>query len=131
MWRAAAKALPDELAGLGDLLKFWIAAVHDSRGVPRLLVAMLAVVVAACALLVLVVWWRLRVKAAGDKFSRFAKALRSFGVFLALALLIPLMVVTLLEATEVRMIHLTYGFVAGMLVGGVRSRRRPCGAGAR
>jgi len=116
-WLAAAKAYPNELSSFGDLLKSWAVAVHDSRGEPRLIAAMLILAVAGFALVVLVVWWRLRMKVAGYEFSRFGKALRSFVVFLGSALLMPLAVVTLLEATEVRMIEITFGFVAGILVG--------------
>jgi GDSL-like Lipase/Acylhydrolase family len=117
MWLAAAKALPSELSSLVSLLEFWTAAVRDSRGAPRVVAAMVILAVAAVSLIALVVWWRLRVKAAGNGFSRFGKALRSFGVFLALALLIPLAVIVLLEATEVHIIEITYGLVVGILVG--------------
>jgi small-conductance mechanosensitive channel len=69
------------------------------------------------ALLMFVVWWRLRVRGASGEYSRFSKALRSFGAFLGWALLGPLAVVTLLEASEVRMLELSYGLVAGLLIG--------------
>src|SRR5262249_49462833 len=39
-----------------------------------------------------------------------------FGVFLCLALATPLLTITLLEATEVRMIEISYGFIAGVVI---------------
>jgi hypothetical protein len=117
MWLAAAKALPGELAGLGNFLRSWTVVIHDSHGEPRLIITMLILGVAAFGLVAFVVWWRSRVKIAGDARSRFSKALRSFGVFLALALFMPLASVTLLEAAQVRMIELSYALAAGILVG--------------
>ncbi len=116
-WLAAAEALPNEFRGLGRFLQHWSFAVRDSHGVPRLVAALLILTVAVFALVALAVWWRLRVTVTGGEPSRFAKALRSFGVFLGLALSMPLAVLMLLEATEVRMIDITYACVAGVLVG--------------
>ena len=48
--------------------------------------------------------------------SRSSKALSSFGVFLCLAFATPLLTITLLEATEVRMIEISYGFIAGVVI---------------
>src|SRR6266516_3497653 len=48
--------------------------------------------------------------------DRFSKALSSFGVFLCLAFATPLLTITLLEVTEVRMIEVSYGFVAGIVI---------------
>ena len=118
VWLAAAEAIPNEFRGLGRFLQHWSVAVRDSHGVPRLVAGLLVLTVAAFALVGLAVWWRLRVTVAGGAPSRFAKALRSFGVFLGLALPMPLAVLMLLEVTEVRMVDITYGCVAGLLVGG-------------
>jgi len=48
--------------------------------------------------------------------GRFSKTLSSFGVFLCLAFATPLLTITLLEATEVRMIEISYGFIAGVVI---------------
>src|SRR5262249_5448528 len=61
-------------------------------------------------------WWQRRLTLAAATPDRFSKALSSFGVFLCLAFATPLLTITLLEATEVRMIEISYGFVAGVVI---------------
>src|SRR5215468_5882707 len=116
IWLAAAHALPGELIGLGRYLQNWSTAVQDSRGWPRVGVALLVLTVLAIAMAMLWFWWQRRLAVAAGPPDRSSKALSSFGVFLCLALATPLLTVTLLEATEVRMIEISYGFVAGVVI---------------
>jgi len=60
--------------------------------------------------------WQRRIADAAGTANRFSKALSSFGVFLCLAFATPLLTITLLEATEVRMIEISYGFIAGVVI---------------
>src|SRR5262249_39890904 len=112
------RALPIHLAGrgagigLGRYLQNWSTAVQDSRGWPRVGVALLVLTVLAIAMAMLWFWWQRRLTVAAGTPDRSSKALSSFGVFLCLAFATPLLTVTLLEATEVRMIEISYGFVA-------------------
>src|SRR5262252_3706957 len=91
VWLAAAQALPGELIELGRYLQNWTTAM---------------------------LWfgWQRRMADAAGTPSRFSKVLSSFGVFLCLAFATPLLTITLLEATEVRMIEISYGFIAGVLI---------------
>ena len=116
IWLAAAQALPGESIGLGRYLQNWSTAVQDSRGWPRVGVALLVLTVLAIAMAMLWFWWQRRLTVASGTPDRSSKALSSFGVFLCLALATPLLTVTLLEATEVRMIEISYGFVAGVVI---------------
>src|SRR5215831_4280673 len=116
IWLAAAYALPGELIGLGRYLQNWSTAVQDSHGWPRVGVALLVLTVLAIAMAMLWFWRQRRLTAAAGTPDRFSKALSSFGVFLCLALATPLLTITLLEATEVRMIEISYGFVAGVVI---------------
>jgi len=116
IWLAAAQALPGEFIGLGRYLQNWSTAVQDSRGWPRVGVALLVLTVLAVAMAMLWFWWQRRLTVAASTPGRSSKALSSFGVFLCLALATPLLTVTLLEATEVRMIEISYGFVAGVVI---------------
>ncbi|HEX4827984.1 MAG TPA: GDSL-type esterase/lipase family protein, partial [Xanthobacteraceae bacterium] len=116
IWLAAAQALPGEFIGLGRYLQNWSTAVQDSRGLPRVGVALLVLTVLAIAMAMLWFWWQRRSTLAAGTPDRFSKALSSFGVFLCLAFATPLLTITLLEATEVRMIEISYGFVAGVVI---------------
>src|SRR5215475_7453884 len=116
IWLAAAQALPGEFIGLGRYLQNWSTAVQDSRGWPRVGVALLVLTVLAIAMAMLWFWWQRRLAVAAGTPDRSSKALSSFGVFLSLALATPLLTVTLLEATEVRMIEISYGFIAGVVI---------------
>src|SRR5262249_57585032 len=60
--------------------------------------------------------WQRRMTGMTGTRGRFSKTLSSFGVFLCLAFATPLLTITLLEATEVRMIEISYGFVAGVVI---------------
>ncbi len=101
IWIAAARALPGEFTELGRYLQNWSTAVQ----------AMLAMATA-------MLWfgWQRRIADAAGTANRFSKALSSFGVFLCLAFATPLLTITLLEATEVRMIEISYGFIAGVVI---------------
>ena len=116
IWLAAAHALPGEFIGLGRYLQNWSTAVQDSHGWPRVGVALLVLTVVAIAMAMLWFWWQRRLTLAAATPDRFSKALSSFGVFLCLAFATPLLTITLLEATEVRMIEISYGFVAGIVI---------------
>jgi hypothetical protein len=116
IWLAAAHALPGEFIGLGRYLQNWSTAVQDSHGWPRVGVALLVLTVLAIAVAMLWFWWQRRLTVAAATPDRFSKALSSFGVFLCLAFATPLLTITLLEATEVRMIEISYGFVAGIVI---------------
>jgi small-conductance mechanosensitive channel len=116
IWLAAAYALPGEFIGLGRYLQNWSTAVQDSHGWPRVGVALLVLTVLAIAMAMLWFWWQRRLTLAAATPDRFSKALSSFGVFLCLAFATPLLTITLLEATEVRMIEISYGFVAGIVI---------------
>jgi len=116
IWLAAAHALPGEFIGLGRYLQNWSTAVQDSHGWPRVGVALLVLTVLAIAMAMLWFWWQRRLTLAAATPDRFSKALSSFGVFLCLAFATPLLTITLLEATEVRMIEISYGFVAGVVI---------------
>ncbi len=116
IWLAAAHALAGEFIGLGRYLQNWSTAVQDSHGWPRVGVALLVLTVLAIALAMLWFWWQRRLILAAATPDRFSKALSSFGVFLCLAFATPLLTITLLEATEVRMIEISYGFVAGIVI---------------
>jgi len=116
IWLAAAHALPGEFIGLGRYLQNWSTAVQDSHGWPRVGVALLVLTVLAIAVAMLWFGWQRRLTAAAATPDRFSKALSSFGVFLCLAFATPLLTITLLEATEVRMIEISYGFVAGIVI---------------
>jgi hypothetical protein len=112
IWLAAAHGLPSELISLGRYLQSWSIAVHDSHGWPRVAVALLIFTVLAIAMAMLWFWWQRRATVAADT----SKALSSFGIFLCLAFATPLLTITLLEATEVRMIEISYGLIAGIAV---------------
>src|SRR5499427_1347921 len=116
IWLVAAHALPGEFIGLGRYLQNWSTAVQDSHGWPRVGVALLVLTVLAIAMAMLWFWWQRRLTLAAATPDRFSKALSSFGVFLCLAFATPLLTITLLEATEVRMIEISYGFVAGVVI---------------
>jgi GDSL-like Lipase/Acylhydrolase family len=116
IWLAAAQALPGEFIGLGRYLQNWSTAVQDSRGWPRVGVALLVLTVLAVAMAMLWFCRQRRLTVAAGTPDRSSKALSSFGVFLCLAFATPLLTVTLLEATEVRMIEISYGFVAGVVI---------------
>jgi hypothetical protein len=116
IWLAAAQALPGELISLGRYLQNWSIAVHDSHGWPRVGVALLVLTVLAIAMAMLWFWLQRRATVAARTCSRFSKALSSFGIFLCLTFATPLLTITLLEATEVRMIEISYGLIAGIAV---------------
>jgi GDSL-like Lipase/Acylhydrolase family len=116
IWLAAAQALPSEFISLGRYLQSWSIAVQDSHGWPRVGMALLILTMLAIAMAMLWFWWQRPTTVADRTSSRFSKALSSFGVFLCLALATPLLTITLLEATEVRMIEISYGFIAGIVV---------------
>jgi small-conductance mechanosensitive channel len=116
IWLAAAHALPGEFIGLGRYLQNWSTAVQDSHGWPRVGVALLVLTVLAIAMAMLWFWWQRRLTLAAATPDRFSRALSSFGVFLCLAFATPLLTITLLEATEVRMIEISYGLVAGIVI---------------
>src|SRR5262249_39601922 len=88
----------------------------DSRGWLRVGVALLVLTVLAIVMAMLWFWWQRRLTVAAGTSDRSSKALSSFGVFLCLALATPLLTVTLLEATQVRMIEISYGVVTEVLV---------------
>ena len=116
IWLAAAQALPDELIELGRYLQNWSTAVQDSHGWLRVGVALLVLTMLAMMAAMLWFGWQRRMADAAGTASRFSKSLSSFGVFLCLAFATPLLAITLLEATEVRMIEISYGFIAGVLI---------------
>src|SRR5215468_3817662 len=119
IWLAAAQALPGELNELGRYLQNWSTAVQDSHGWLRVGVALLVLTVLAMAMAMLWFGWQRRTTDAAGTRGRFSKALSSFGVFLCLAFATPLLTITLLEATEVRMIEISYGFIAGVVIAAV------------
>ena len=116
IWLAAAQALPDELMELGRYLQNWSTAVQDSHGWSRVGVALLILTVLAMAMAMLWFGWQRRMTGMAGTRGRFSKTLSSFGVFLCLAFATPLLTITLLEATEVRMIEISYGFIAGVVI---------------
>src|SRR5215831_2158849 len=116
IWLAAAQALPGELIELGRYLQNRSPAVQDSHGWSRVGVALLILTVLAMAMAMLWFGWQRRTTDVAGTRGRFSKALSSFGVFLFLALATPLLTITLLEATEVRMIEISYGFIAGVVI---------------
>jgi hypothetical protein len=116
IWLAAAQALPGELIELGRYLQNWSTAVQDSHGWLRVGVALLVLTVLAMTTAMLWFGWQRRMSDAAGTPGRFSKALSSFGVFLCLAFATPLLTITLLEATEVRMIEISYGFIAGVVI---------------
>jgi len=97
-------------------LQNWSTAVQDSHGWLRVGVALLVLTMLAMATAMLWFGWQRRMANAAGTPSRFSKALSSFGVFLCLAFATPLLTITLLEATEVRMIEISYGFIAGVVI---------------
>jgi hypothetical protein len=116
IWLAAAQAPPGELIELGRYLQNWSTAVQDSHGWSRVGVALLILTVLAIAMAMLWFGWQRRMTDVAGTRGRFSKALSSFGVFLCLAFATPLLTITLLEATEVRMIEISYGFIAGIVI---------------
>src|SRR5262245_40252774 len=116
IWIAAAQALPGEFIELGRYLQNWSTAVQDGHGWLRVRVALLVLTMLAMAAAMLWFGWQRRMADAAGAPSRFSKALSSFGVFLCLAFATPLLTLTLLEATEVRMIEISYGFIAGVVI---------------
>src|SRR6516164_6858878 len=116
IWLAAAQALPDELMELGRYLQNWSTAVQDSHGWSRVGVALLILTVLAMAMAMLWFGWQRRMTGMAGTRGRFSKTLSSFSVFLCLAFATPLLTITLLEATEVRMIEISYGFIAGVVI---------------
>jgi hypothetical protein len=115
IWLAAAHALPGELLSLGHYLQNWSTAVRDSHGLLRVGAALLILGAVGFGMGMLAFWSRRRGPAAALP-GRFSKALSSFGVFLGFAVATPLVTITLLEATEVRMIEISYAFIAGIVV---------------
>jgi len=109
IWLAAAQALPGEFISLGRYLQNWSTAVRDNGGLPRVGVVSLALAMPAIAMGMLWFWWQRRGAVAAGAPGRFSKVFSSFGVFLCLALATPLVTMTLLEATEVRMIEISCG----------------------
>jgi GDSL-like lipase/acylhydrolase family protein len=116
IWLAAAQAVPGEFISLGRFLQNWSIAVHDNHGWTRVGVTLLVLTVLAIAMTMLWFWWQRGAAVAPRTCSRFSKALSSLGVFLGLAFATPLLTITLLEATEVRMIEISYGLIAGIAV---------------
>jgi hypothetical protein len=126
IWLAAAQVLPGELISLGRYLQRWSIAVHDSHGWPRVGVTLLVLTVLAIAMAMLWFWGQRRATVAADTSSRSSKALSSFGIFLCLAFATPLLTITLLEATEVRMIEISYGFIVGIAIASFGRARSIC-----
>jgi len=116
IWLAAAQALPGELIELSRYLQNWSTAVQDSHGWLRVGVALLILTALAMAMAMLWFGWQRRMTDVAGTRGRFSKALSSFGVFLCLAFATPLLTITLLEATEVRTIEISYGFIAGVVI---------------
>src|SRR5215813_3506157 len=114
LWIAAAQVLPGELIELGRYLQNWSTAVQDSHGWSRVGVALLVLTVLAMAMAMLWLGWQRRMTDVAGTRGRFSKALFSFGVFLCLAFATLLLTITLLEATKLRMIEISYGFIAGV-----------------
>jgi small-conductance mechanosensitive channel len=83
---------------------------------PHVAVALLLVTVLACTLFVLWFWWRRRVSITDGSLDRLARARSSFGVFLGLALAMPLSMIVLLQSSETYMFEVSYGFVAGVII---------------
>src|SRR5262249_49562050 len=100
---------PGEFISLGRYLQNWSTAVRDNGGLPRVGVVSLALAMLAIAMGMLWFWWQRRGAVAAGAPGRFSKVFSSFGVFLCLALATPLVTMTLLEATEVRMIEISCG----------------------
>src|SRR5262249_31908731 len=116
IWLAAAQSVPGEFISLGRFLQNWSIAVHDNHGWTRVGVTLLVLTMLAMAMTMLWFWWQRRTAVAFRTCSRFSKALSSFGIFLCLAFATPLLTITLLEATEVRMIEISYGLIAGIAI---------------
>jgi hypothetical protein len=86
--------------------------VHDNRGDRQVIIAVVVLILLSVAVLILIFAWRRRFKATDLEQRPFAKALHSLGVFLIIALPVPLATLVLLEATTVRMIAIEYGIIA-------------------
>src|SRR5262249_7559391 len=121
IWLAAAQALPGEFITLGRYLQNWSTAVRDNGGLPRVGVVSLALAMPAIAMGMLWFWWQRRGAVAAAAPGRFSKVFSSFGGFLCLCFAPPLVAMVLLaatelEGTEVRMIEISCGFIAGIAV---------------
>jgi hypothetical protein len=116
VWREAARSLPEELGGLVRFVSNWFVSVMDSNGLPRLASACAVLVVLALGLTAFWVRWRHRIVTATGAFDRLGRALPSFGVFLGVAVAWPLVTITLLEATEVRMLEVSSAVMAAVVV---------------
>jgi hypothetical protein len=115
-WLAASRIFLPETVSLTRFVRNWITAVHDNHSEPRVVWTLGVLGVLAIAAFLL--WFARQRKAAAVSASpgESWKALFSLIVFLFYALTTPFITIVLLEATEVRMIEVAYGFVAAVVI---------------
>ena len=116
LWLQAAAALPPALERLVGQGRFWIAAVRDGGGPWRGTAVLLVLTVLYIVMGIVWLWWRQRIIAAGDGDAYFAKTLSSLRGFLRIALTLPIVVIIVGEALEVRMFEISRSVYIGTIV---------------
>ena len=116
LWLQAAAALPAALEQLVGQGRFWIAAVRDGGGPWRGTAVLLVLTVLYIVMGIVWLWWRQRIIAAGEGDAYFAKTLSSLRGFLRIALTLPIVVIIVGEALEVRMFEISRSIYVGTVV---------------
>jgi hypothetical protein len=116
LWLQAAAALPAALERLVGQGRFWIAAVHDGGGAWRGTAVLLVLTVLYIVMGIVWLWWRQRIIAAGEGDAYFAKTLSSLRGLLRIALTLPIVVIIVGEALEVRMFEISRSVYIGTIV---------------
>jgi hypothetical protein len=116
LWVQAAAALPPALERLVGQGRFWIAAVRDGGGAWRGTAVLLVLTVLYIVMGIVWLWWRQRIIAAGEGDAYFAKTLSSLRGLLRIALTLPIVVIIVGEALEVRMFEISRSVYIGTIV---------------
>ncbi len=122
LWLEAARALPDEFAGMTEVLRAWWELLREPDSAGRFAGAVLTVMALAIAMLLLWRWLRRRIGTTPGTPTRFGKALAALGVLLRITLILPLAtvaVVMVLENFQLlpgRLIDIAYGLAIAVLI---------------
>jgi hypothetical protein len=116
LWLQAAGALPPALERLVGQGRFWIAAVRDGGGPWRGTAVLLVLTVLYIVMGILWLWWRQRIVAREKGDAHFAKTLASLRGFLRIALMLPIVVISVGEALEVHLFEISRSVYIGTVV---------------
>ncbi len=122
LWLAAARALPDEFAGMAEVIGAWWELLREPDSAGRIAGAVLTLAAIAVAMLLFWRWLGRRIGTTPGAPTRFGKALTALGVLLRITLIPPLAtvaVVAILENFQLlpgRLIDIGYGLAIAVLI---------------